>query len=60
MPVMNGIDFVKNIRKVNKEIPIFLVSSLHPKDLDFKELEINGYFQKPLPLNEFMNFIKEY
>lgn len=60
MPIMNGLEFIKNIRKLDKKIPIFLVTSREKKDFDFEKLEINGYLQKPLALKEFMDFIKEF
>lgn len=60
MPIMNGLEFIKNIRKLDKKIPIFLFTSCEKKDFDFEKLEINGYLQKPLALKEFMDFIKEF
>ncbi len=49
MPVMNGIDCIKNIRKLNFNIPIILSSgSLSPKDSpEIERLKIDEILPKP-------------
>lgn len=54
MPIMDGLEFVARIREKNKEIPIYLLSSLLPNPLP-KELNITQAFQKP---NGMKNFIE--
>ena len=59
MPMMNGIEFARNIRNIDKYIPIFLHSSFQEKDVDLKGINITAYLKKPLSSKDFMNFIKQ-
>lgn len=59
MPLMNGIEFVENIRNIDKNIPIFLYSSFQKKDVDLEKINITAYFEKPLSSKKFMDFIQQ-
>lgn len=50
MPKCNGIEMVKNIRKVNSEVKIFLVTAFASKEnlLDAVTLKLDGFIQKPV------------
>ncbi|MDQ1337263.1 MAG: two-component system, HptB-dependent secretion and biofilm response regulator, partial [Campylobacterota bacterium] len=41
MPVLNGIDMIKKIRSVNKDIPIILVSAIEDMDVIVQALQLN-------------------
>ena len=48
MPIMSGTEMIKEIRKINKDIPIFVLSGLLNLEDEMKELGINDFFQKPV------------
>jgi len=58
MPIMDGIEMIKEIRKDNKDIPILVFSAYNEKNIvdDTKECNIQGYLFKPM---EFKQFIDE-
>ncbi len=57
-----GLKVVHHIRKENKRVPIFLISSI-AKESEYKyeldELGFTGIFQKPLPLDKLISAIKK-
>lgn len=59
MPMMNGIEFAKRIRSIDEQIPIFLHSSFQKKDVNFEGVDITDYFEKPLGLKDFRDFIQQ-
>lgn len=54
MPNINGIDFVKNIRKENKTIPIVMITAYTDKKylLEAIELHMEKYIVKPVEIDE--------
>jgi len=50
LPKMNGIDFIRKVRKVNKNIPIIIISAYTKTDylLQSVELNLDKYIVKPL------------
>jgi len=50
LPKMNGIELIKHVRKINKHIPIVIVSAYTNKNylLDAVELNLSKYIVKPL------------
>lgn len=48
MPIMNGIDMIKNIKELNNELPIYVLSG----DLKYEkltyELGVKHFFSKPI------------
>ena len=57
MPVMSGIEMIKEIRRENKDIPI-IVTSAHSETEFFLEsikLGVDGYILKPIDLKQFLN-----
>jgi DNA-binding response OmpR family regulator len=54
MPQMNGIDFVKEIRKVNKKIPIFIMSAFPDQDslIEAIGLDLVSFLIKPVNYNK--------
>ena len=62
MPIMNGIETVKEIRKINKTIPIIMVSAYSSNDLIKEALTVGAtdYYIKPLTMNRLENVINTY
>lgn len=54
MPRMNGINLVKEIRKLNKDAKIVLITADNDDSyyLEAKELGVIGYFRKPFDFSE--------
>ena len=61
IPDMNGIEFIDEIRKIDKEIPIIICSGFISKDVeDMQEkLNISYMFNKPPNIMDLNNKVKE-
>ena len=61
MPEMTGFDLLKNIRKINVNISILLMSAYDI--IDFSELDgikIDGFMQKPITIRELLSTIEKH
>ena len=60
MPSIDGYNVAKEIRKVDKDIPIFITSSYTEKEklLSMFGLNITGYLEKPVDFNELIMTLK--
>jgi PAS domain S-box-containing protein len=59
MPKMNGIDLIKEIRKIDKDIFIIMLSA-HNEDKFFLEsikIGVDGYLLKPIDLDAFLSLM---
>ena len=63
MPGLNGIDLAYNIRKLNSNIKIFLMTAFEIKDLennpDFIAASIDKLLQKPFDFSELLQMIND-
>jgi two-component system, cell cycle response regulator CpdR len=63
MPDINGIDLAKNIREINNEIKIFLMTAFDAKDLkdyeNFKIARIDRVIQKPFRFPDLREMIND-
>lgn len=61
MPKMNGIDFIKLVRKENKDIPVFILSAHSDTSffLDSIDLGVDGYLIKPINSTQFIDQIRK-
>ncbi len=61
MPGLCGITLAKNVRRINKNITIFLMTAFDISDLqenkDFKEAEIDRILQKPIQFSDLRKMI---
>jgi len=60
MPKMNGIDMIKNIRELNSEIKIIVLSA-HDDPEYFKtatEFQVEGYLLKPIHLTNLVTLLE--
>lgn len=48
MPVMDGIEMIKRIRKIDTTTPILIVSAFERELLHIDEIDIQGYIIKPI------------
>ena len=61
MPKMNGIEMLKEIKKISPNQEILIHSALHKNyySMEAKNLDINGAIQKPLDMMVFINVLLE-
>ncbi len=61
MPVMNGLELIKNIRDINKDIPVIIMSAhTEPEYIkSAEELGVDNYLLKPFDFIKFINLISE-
>ncbi len=52
MPEMNGIDAMKEIRKIDSSIPILLISGYSEEDIPLQEDKPDAFMVKPVQLAE--------
>ena len=61
MPEMNGFDLVKNVKKINTNISIILMSAY--ENIDYSQLHditINEVIQKPIKIIELLSIVKKH
>ena len=63
MPGLSGIDLARNIRKINGDIKIFLMTAFDTRDIEqlpgYIEARINRVLQKPIRFVQLREIIKE-
>ena len=59
MPVMNGLELIKNIREINKDIPVIIMSAhTEPEYIKSAEqLGVDNYLLKPFDFIKFINIV---
>lgn len=59
MPVLSGIDMIKEIRKTNSEIPILILSAHNEKHIisEANSYNINGYIIKPIDIDNYIEIL---
>jgi DNA-binding NtrC family response regulator len=61
MPEMNGFDLVKNLKKINTNIIIILMSAYD--NIDYSQLNditINAFIQKPIQIKELLSTVEKH
>jgi DNA-binding NtrC family response regulator len=59
MPKMNGLDLVKNVKKIDPNVSIILMSAY--VDIDYSQLDditINAFIQKPIKIMELLSTVE--
>ena len=61
MPILNGIDMVKSIYKINKEQNVIMISAYSDKDylIPLLNIGVQGFIQKPLSLEQVTDIINK-
>ena len=61
MPVMNGIDMIRNIRSIDKNVPIIITTAFNESGylLDAINLQVDKYILKPLELKKLLEALKK-
>lgn len=60
MPILNGIEMIRKIRNIDKDIPIILISSIQDIDVIVQALQLNvsNFLKKPIVTTEVMQSIE--
>jgi PAS domain S-box-containing protein len=60
MPRMNGLDMIREIRKVNTEVPILVLSAYNESGffMDSIKLGVEGYLLKPIDMTQFLGMLE--
>ncbi|APW65129.1 hypothetical protein LPB137_04380 [Poseidonibacter parvus] len=61
MPIMNGLSFLQEIRRINNSIPAVIISSYNDKEKLLKAIKLNlvAYLVKPLEFSELKDVLEE-
>lgn len=61
MPVLNGLDMIKEIKQINQSIPIMVISAHNESKyfLDSIKLGVDGYLIKPLDIEHFVTSLEK-
>jgi YesN/AraC family two-component response regulator len=63
MPNMNGYEFVKQVKKINRKVKVILMSAFEIEDKEFHRIlpsvKIDGFLQKPFSMSKLYDIIKE-
>ena len=61
MPIMDGIDMIKNIRDNNQQVPIVVFSAHNEQNIvdEIEQHNIQGYLYKPMQYEQFIKKLNE-
>ncbi len=61
MPKMNGIEMTTKVRKINKDIPILILSAYNESGYFMETIRqgVDGYLLKPIDLSQFIDMINK-
>lgn len=61
MPKMDGLEMIENIKKLNPQIPIIIISAMHdPKQFTTTiKLGVDGYCIKPFNMRDFVDILEK-
>ncbi|MCD6191235.1 MAG: EAL domain-containing protein [Sulfurimonas sp.] len=61
MPRLNGLEMIKEIRKIDTEVSILILSAYNESSffLDSIKLGVDGYLLKPIVISQFMEILKK-
>ena len=64
MPVMNGFEFVRQVKKMNPKIKVLLMTAFEINAMEFArvlpKLKIDGFIQKPISVRKLNGIIDKY
>jgi DNA-binding NtrC family response regulator len=64
MPVMNGFEFVRQVKKMNPKIKVLLMTAFEINEMEFTRVlpkpKIDGFIQKPISIRKLNGIIDKY
>jgi DNA-binding NtrC family response regulator len=64
MPVMNGFEFVRKVKKMNPKIKVLLMTAFEINEIEFTRVlpkpKIDGFIQKPISIRKLNGIIDKY
>ncbi|TDT68586.1 two-component system response regulator (stage 0 sporulation protein F) [Hypnocyclicus thermotrophus] len=61
LPNMNGLEAIQQIRKINMEVPVFMITAFHNMKnvVEMLDVEIQGFIPKPFEILELKDKISK-
>jgi DNA-binding NtrC family response regulator len=63
MPGMNGYEFVKQVKKINPQVKVILMSSFGIENREFSnmfpDVKVDAFIKKPFPFQSLINIVKQ-
>jgi DNA-binding NtrC family response regulator len=64
MPGMSGFEFARNVKGINPDAPVILMSSFEINNSEFvrvlPHIKVEGFIQKPISINKLVKDLKRY
>ena len=61
LPELNGKELVKEIKKINKNVPVLITTAYNDEEMTYelKKIGVNGFIVKPLDLEQFVRTLEK-
>jgi two-component SAPR family response regulator len=63
MPGMNGYEFVKKAKEIDRQVKVVLMSAFEIEDREFHnmlpDIKVNGFIQKPFSTQQLNNIVQK-
>ena len=60
MPEMSGIELIKRVNQINKNVKVFLMTAFELKNEELQELKMNEFLNKPIYTQRLVEMVKRY
>lgn len=60
MPEMSGIELIKRVNQINKNVKVFLMTAFELKNEELQELRMNEFLNKPIYARRLVEMVKRY
>ena len=60
MPEMSGIELIKRVNQINKNVKVFLTTAFELKNDELQELKMNEFLNKPIYTQRLVEMVKRY
>ena len=60
MPEMSGIELIKRVNQINKNVKVFLMTAFELKNDELQELKMNEFLNKPIYTQRLVEMVKRY
>ena len=58
MPEMSGIELIKRVNQINKNVKVFLMTTFELKNEELQELQMNEFLNKPIYTQRLIEMVK--